>query len=317
MDVMQATGLRFLFAAVILLILIRIFRCQIEIDFGTHVKLVFLSLVLAARFIAFAVGSNSLPMAEFSLLANTVPIYTTAFGCVFLRERSLKKALACAMATAGVITVCLPSFAGNGVISFEQQSRKVIGYSSTLISALANAVALIWLRNLGSISAMWVSLYASVATFLMAAIGAASTENPVVPSISDLGYVALAGMCSVMQLHLPAMACVLTDSSRVAISMTSTVLFSFILQATVQRSAPSSLTYAGAVLVVLAMVLSTFKRSFFRTDGDDEKNALIKTEQPNHNWQRYGTETAIGEPERSRLCKACRLAQQLVIIHRF
>lgn len=76
-------------------------------DGKTHLELVALSAVFASKFLAFSWGSAHLPIAEFSVLANTVPIYTAVLGCVLLRERCVKKALACALVTIGVITVIL------------------------------------------------------------------------------------------------------------------------------------------------------------------------------------------------------------------
>ena len=77
---------------------------------GSHLQLVGLAGVIAVKFIAFAVGSRSVPMAEFSLLTGTVPIYTTLVACCFLKEPCRKKTLAALVATAGIAVACLPTF---------------------------------------------------------------------------------------------------------------------------------------------------------------------------------------------------------------
>lgn len=94
-----------------------------SVDGKTNLELIALSAVFASKFIAFSWGASHLPIAEFSLLANTVPIYTAALGCVLLRQWCLKKALACAFVSIGVVTVLL-SACSNDTASFYRSVGK-------------------------------------------------------------------------------------------------------------------------------------------------------------------------------------------------
>lgn len=78
-------------------------------EFPTNGKMALLSLVLAAKFGAFAFGNNELSGPEFSLIVNTVPIYTALASWLVLGEPvTREKAVACVVATVGIFTVCVP-----------------------------------------------------------------------------------------------------------------------------------------------------------------------------------------------------------------
>lgn len=61
----------------------------------------------------------------------------------------------------------------------------------------------------------------------------------------DVGLICLAALCMLSQALLPAIACSLTQASRVAVAMTFSVVFSFLLQTTVQGVQPTLFAFGG------------------------------------------------------------------------
>lgn len=80
----------------------------------------------------------------------------------------------------------------------------------------------------------------------------------------DLAYVAGSGITGLLSALLPAIACTMAEAGRVAIATTSSVVFSFALQAAVQLRAPTVWALVGAAFIVAAVVCSNLR--FERSD---------------------------------------------------
>ncbi|XP_064459569.1 uncharacterized protein LOC135369906 isoform X2 [Ornithodoros turicata] len=131
------------------------------------------------------------------------------------------------------------------------------GISLTLLSSIANAVVLVWLRRLCDISPLVIAFWASLTTTIMCLpialiLGQLGTWDV----LSDVLYIALAGATCLLSSYLPAVACSLTHAGRVAIAMTSGVIFSFALQAIVQMVAPTPWSLVGGGFIVAAVIIT-------------------------------------------------------------
>ena len=91
----------------------------------------------------------------------------------------------------------------------------------------------------------------------MASFGAVLIGGLSWPGIGEVLLLGVAGFFTLMQTFLPALACAMVEPPKVAISMTSAVVLSFIFQATMRPNAPCAWTCIGAVLVIFAMIINS------------------------------------------------------------
>ncbi|KAL3258982.1 hypothetical protein MRX96_016645 [Rhipicephalus microplus] len=106
-----------------------------------------------------------------------------------------------------------------------------------------------------------VSLWTSVATVVLCVppAGALGQLRHLDTEPLDLAYTAGAGLTALLTALLPTIACTLAEAGRVAIATTSSVVFSFALQAAVQLKAPTPWALVGAGFIVAAVVCSNLK----------------------------------------------------------
>ncbi|OQR67337.1 hypothetical protein BIW11_02219 [Tropilaelaps mercedesae] len=283
---LEVSGLRSLVACAYLIPLILYFRPKPDFGCSQFVELLGVSLVFCIKFATFSIGSTMLPLSEFSLLCNTVPVFTAFFGCALLAERcGLREWLSCIVVMLGVATTFVPNIV-NGVNSSAAASKGTTlteGYFMTVSSALCSATALCWLRRLKEVHSLLITFYACILTgviCMMISIITGQYRPPM--DLHDAILVCLAAFCMLSQALLPAIACTLTQASRVAVAMTFSVVFSFVLQAIVQKSQPTFFAIGGGLLIVVAMIIGN------TPCGNEENQDLLK-EEAMSSGRRYGS----------------------------
>ncbi|XP_077533524.1 solute carrier family 35 member G1-like [Haemaphysalis longicornis] len=252
------SGLRCVGSVLYLLPVIALWRPQLLASKGNRLGLAAVSVVLALRALTFTLGSSALPLAEFSLLINTMPVFAAVFGCTILNERcGARELTAGLLVLCGVVVAFLPS-----MLLASEISAPISGIVVTLSCALFQAMAFVILRRLScQVSPITVAFWTSVATVVLcippsAAMGQLQALDTVP---LDIAYTAGAGLTAVLTALLPAIACTLAEAGRVAIATTSSVIFSFALQAAVQLKAPTPWAVVGAGFIVAAVVCSNLK----------------------------------------------------------
>ncbi|XP_003744630.2 uncharacterized protein LOC100907856 [Galendromus occidentalis] len=288
---LEISGLRSLLACVYLTPLLLYFRPKH--DFGKKMMLETLgvSFVFCVKFVTFSVGSTLLPLSEFSLLCNTVPVFTAFLGCLLLSEKcGFREWMSCLIVMLGVATTFLPRMIGGPPMTEAEAALKTEateGYIVTAVSALSNAMALCWLRRLKEVHSLLVSFYACAITAIVS-MGLSFLFGGYRPptDMRDLLFVALAAFCMLCQALLPAIACSLTQASRVAVAMTFSVVFAFLLEAIFEGVQPSVYALAGGGLIVLAMVVGN------SPCGDEDDQGLLKEEDGLSRNSRYGSMSA-------------------------
>ncbi|OQR69548.1 hypothetical protein BIW11_04351 [Tropilaelaps mercedesae] len=152
---LEVSGLRSLVACGYLIPLILYFRPKHDFGRRHFVELLGVSLVFCVKFTASSIGSTMLPLSEFSLLCNTVPVFTAFFGCALLTERcGLREWLSCIVVMLGVATTFVPNIVSgcNSSAAASKGATLTEGYFITVSSALCSAIALCWLRRLKEVS---------------------------------------------------------------------------------------------------------------------------------------------------------------------
>lgn len=252
------SGLRCVGSVLYLLPVIAFWRPQLLASQGNRLGLAAVSVVLALRALTFTLGSSAMPLAEFSLLINTMPVFAAVFGCSILNERcGARELTAGLLVLCGVVVAFLPS-----MLLAPEISAPISGIAVTLSCALFQAMAFVILRKLScQVSPITVAFWTSVATVILcippsAALGQLRALDTVP---MDIAYTAGAGLTAVLTALLPAIACTLAEAGRVAIATTSSVIFSFALQAAVQLKAPTPWAVVGAGFIVAAVVCSNLK----------------------------------------------------------
>ncbi|KAK8786903.1 hypothetical protein V5799_023320 [Amblyomma americanum] len=252
------SGLRCVCSVLYLLPVIALWRPQLLAEKGHRLGLAAVSVVLALRALTFTLGSSALPLAEFSLLINTMPVFAAIFGCAILEERcGPREMVAGLLVLCGVVVAFLPS-----LLLASDVGASISGIVITLSCALFQAMAFVILRRLScQVSPITVSFWTSVATVVLCIppAGAMGQLRHLDTVPMDLAFTAGAGLTALLTALLPAIACTLAEAGRVAIATTSSVVFSFALQAAVQLKAPTPWAVVGAGFIVAAVVCSNLK----------------------------------------------------------
>ncbi|EEC08152.1 hypothetical protein IscW_ISCW006523 [Ixodes scapularis] len=204
---LAVSGLRSLAAVFYLLPALAFWRPRLWPAPGYRLGLVAVAVVLSFRALTFTLGSVALPLAEFSLLLNTMPLFTAILA--------------------------------DGTSDPNQTS-----YVSPLTVTI------------------WTLLITSVLCLPPAGVMGQLNQIDLIPV--DLAYVAGSGITGLLSALLPAIACTMAEAGRVAIATTSSVVFSFALQAAVQLKAPTVWALVGAAFIVAAVVCSNLR--FERSD---------------------------------------------------
>lgn len=255
---LAVSGLRCVCSVLYLLPVIALWRPQLLADKGHRLGLAAVSVVLALRALTFTLGSSTLPLAEFSLLINTMPVFAAIFGCAILEERCGPREMAAGLLVlCGILVAFLPT-----LLMTPDVGTSISGIVITLACALFQAMAFVILRRLScQVSPITVSLWTSVATVVLCVppAGALGQLRHLDTEPLDLAYTAGAGLTALLTALLPTIACTLAEAGRVAIATTSSVVFSFALQAAVQLKAPTPWALVGAGFIVAAVVCSNLK----------------------------------------------------------
>ncbi|KAH8039839.1 hypothetical protein HPB51_009095 [Rhipicephalus microplus] len=153
----------------------------------------------------------------------------------------------------GILVAFLPT-----LLMTPDVGTSISGIVITLACALFQAMAFVILRRL---SCQAISLWTSVATVVLCVppAGALGQLRHLDTEPLDLAYTAGAGLTALLTALLPTIACTLAEAGRVAIATTSSVVFSFALQAAVQLKAPTPWALVGAGFIVAAVVCSNLK----------------------------------------------------------
>lgn len=287
---LAVSGLRCVCSVLYLLPVIALFRPQLLADKGNRFGLGAVSVVLAMRALTFTLGSATLPLAEFSLLINTMPVFAAIFGCAILEERCGPREMAAGLLVlCGILVAFLPT-----LLLTPDVGTSISGIVITLACAVFQAMAFVILRRLScQVSPITVSFWTSVATVVLCIppAGALGQLRHLDTEPIDLAYTAGAGLTALLTALLPTIACTLAEAGRVAIATTSSVVFSFALQAAVQLRAPTPWAIVGAGFIVAAVVCSNLKwevdlleKLKLKGSGDKEKEALFAVKD-------YGTVT--------------------------
>ncbi|XP_022711533.1 solute carrier family 35 member G2-like isoform X3 [Varroa jacobsoni] len=284
---LEISGLRSLVACVYLVPLLLYFRPKHDFGRSQFVELLGVSLVFCVKFATFSIGSTILPLSEFSLLCNTVPVFTAFLGCVLLAEHcGLREWLSCFVVMLGVATSFVPNLvSGSQMLAAKtfKQTELTGGYVITVTSALSSAIALCWLRRLKEVHSLLIAFYACIITGIICMVTSMLTGQYRPPTDPrDVGLICLAALCMLSQALLPAIACSLTQASRVAVAMTFSVVFSFLLQTTVQGVQPTLFAFGGGFLIIVAMMIGNTPY------GNSEEAELVKAEAIAGS-QRYGS----------------------------
>ncbi|XP_075541202.1 solute carrier family 35 member G1-like [Dermacentor variabilis] len=255
---LAVSGLRCVCSVLYLLPVIALFRPQLLADKGNRIGLAAVSVVLALRALTFTLGSSTLPLAEFSLLINTMPVFAAIFGCAILEERcGPREMTAGLLVLGGILVAFLPT-----LLLTPDVGTSISGIVITLACAIFQAMAFVILRRLScQVSPITVSLWTSVATVVLCVppAGALGQLRHLDTEPLDVAYTAGAGLTALLTALLPTIACTLAEAGRVAIATTSSVVFSFALQAAVQLKAPTPWALVGAGFIVAAVVCSNLK----------------------------------------------------------
>ncbi|XP_077510131.1 uncharacterized protein LOC144121068 isoform X3 [Amblyomma americanum] len=179
-------------------------------------------------------------------------------GCAILEERcGPREMVAGLLVLCGVVVAFLPS-----LLLASDVGASISGIVITLSCALFQAMAFVILRRLScQVSPITVSFWTSVATVVLCIppAGAMGQLRHLDTVPMDLAFTAGAGLTALLTALLPAIACTLAEAGRVAIATTSSVVFSFALQAAVQLKAPTPWAVVGAGFIVAAVVCSNLK----------------------------------------------------------
>ncbi|KAH7957519.1 hypothetical protein HPB52_019717 [Rhipicephalus sanguineus] len=275
---LAVSGLRCVCSVLYLLPVIALWRPQLLADKGHRLGLAAVSVVLAMRALTFTLGSSTLPLAEFSLLINTMPVFAAIFGCAILEERCGPREMAAGLLVlCGILVAFLPT-----LLLTPDVGTSISGIVITLACALFQAMAFVILRRL------------SCQARALGQLRHLDTEP------LDLAYTAGAGLTALLTALLPTIACTLAEAGRVAIATTSSVVFSFALQAAVQLKAPTPWALVGAGFIVAAVVCSNlkwepsvdiFEKLKLKGSGDKDKDPLFVVKD-------YGT-VAVPLPNKS------------------
>ncbi|KAH6934310.1 hypothetical protein HPB50_022902 [Hyalomma asiaticum] len=285
---LAVSGLRCVCSVLYLLPVIALFRPQLLADKGHRFGLGAVSVVLALRALTFTLGSATLPLAEFSLLINTMPVFAAIFGCAILEERCGPREMAAGLLVlCGILVAFLPT-----LLLTPDVGTSISGIVITLACAVFQAMAFVILRrlscqaSLATVSPITVSFWTSVATVVLCIppAGVLGQLRHLDTEPIDLAYTAGAGLTALLTALLPTIACTLAEAGRVAIATTSSVVFSFALQAAVQLRAPTPSAIVGAGFIVAAVVCSNLKwepsvdlleKLKLKGSSDKEKEALF------------------------------------------
>ncbi|KAM7310627.1 solute carrier family 35 member G1 [Ixodes scapularis] len=260
---LAVSGLRSLAAVFYLLPALAFWRPRLWPAPGYRLGLVAVAVVLSFRALTFTLGSVALPLAEFSLLLNTMPLFTAILGCSLLGEKCGPREIASGLLVLfGAAVAFLPT-----LIMSSDATTSAVGIVVTLGCAFCQALSFVILRKLSDqvsplTVTIWTLLITSVLCLPPAGVMGQLNQIDLIPV--DLAYVAGSGITGLLSALLPAIACTMAEAGRVAIATTSSVVFSFALQAAVQLRAPTVWALVGAAFIVAAVVCSNLR--FERSD---------------------------------------------------
>ncbi|KAG0422664.1 hypothetical protein HPB47_001523 [Ixodes persulcatus] len=260
---LAVSGLRSLAAVFYLLPALAFWRPRLWPAPGYRLGLVAVAVVLSCRALTFTLGSVALPLAEFSLLLNTMPLFTAILGCSLLGEKCGPREIASGLLVLfGAAVAFLPT-----LIMSPDATTSAVGIVVTLGCAFCQALSFVILRKLSDqvsplTVTIWTLLITSVLCLPPAGVMGQLSQIDTLPV--DLAYVAGSGITGLLSALLPAIACTMAEAGRVAIATTSSVVFSFALQAAVQLKAPTVWALVGAAFIVAAVVCSNLR--FERSD---------------------------------------------------
>lgn len=269
---LAVSGLRSTCAVFYVLPALAFWRPRLWPAAGSRLGLVAVAVVLSFRALTFTLGSVALPLAEFSLLLNTMPLFTAILGCSALGERCGAREIASGVLVLfGAAVAFLPT-----LLLSPDATTSAVGIVVTLGCAFCQALSFVILRRMSTqVSPLTVTIWTMVITSAMclppACVMGQLKHIDAIPL--DLAYVAGSGITGLLSALLPAIACTLTEAGRVAIATTSSVVFSFALQAAVQLKAPTPWALVGAAFIVAAVVCSNL-----RFERSDVKQTLTANE---------------------------------------
>ncbi|CAN7988133.1 unnamed protein product, partial [Ixodes pacificus] len=184
-------------------------------------------------------------------------------GCSLLGEKCGPREIASGLLVLfGAAVAFLPT-----LIMSPDATTSAVGIVVTLGCAFCQALSFVILRKLSDqvsplTVTIWTLLITSVLCLPPAGVMGQLSQIDTLPV--DLAYVAGSGITGLLSALLPAIACTMAEAGRVAIATTSSVVFSFALQAAVQLKAPTVWALVGAAFIVAAVVCSNLR--FERSD---------------------------------------------------
>lgn len=196
-------------------------------------------------------GFVNLPIAEASLLFYSTPIFTIIIGHLFLKELcGSTEIISTLLSVCGVCIVCVPEF------SFHYSTSTVRGVVGCLVGALAQAIALAFIRKITQIPPFIVSFWwAAVGILFSAGLGGTLREIEIwqcgweamcLATIAVVGFVSEISLVSALKS---------TDAVIVSLALTSEIIWAFILQFFVCNEVPSLTTIIGGAVIGISLLI--------------------------------------------------------------
>ena len=205
-------------------------------------------------------GFVYLPIAEASLLFYSTPIFTIIIGYLFLREScGLTEIISTILSVSGVFIVCYPQFSHNYTTS------TVIGITGSLVGALAQAIALVFVRKITEIPPFVVSFWWSIVGMLFSSAISiifkdiktwqCGWEAVCLVLIAAVGFISEVSLVSALKS---------TDAVIVSLALTTEIIWAFLLQYFLIMETPTLITVTGGILIGISLLLSVVIKIAFR-----------------------------------------------------
>ncbi|XP_013783001.2 uncharacterized protein LOC106467220 [Limulus polyphemus] len=261
-DSLTPTGiaaLRSIGQMVFLLPLLTMKENPIWFDRLTNMELFASSLVGGIGTLGFYYGYYYLPIAEAAVIYYSMPLYTTIIGCLVLRERcSVLKILSLILTLGGVLLVLLPEVMGVKEWKHFSHSQLTLGVVMTIVGAMGDAILLVWTRRLSNLPYLSVNFWWAIIGALLCLVITIATDSPLTWRCGWDGVLLLSlSILDLIAVITTVLALKCIDSGNVSIVFTTEIIFSILLQKFAQREAPSFLIITGAVLIIIAVTITT------------------------------------------------------------
>lgn len=196
-------------------------------------------------------GFVYLSISEASLLFYSTPIFTIIIGHLFLKEScGLTEIVSTILSACGVFIVCYPQF------SLSYTASTIAGVAGSLTGALAQAIALVFVRKITEIPPFVVSFWwAVVGVAFSSSLGVIFNDMKVwrcgweavcLVAIAVVGFISEVSLVSALKS---------TDAVIVSLALTTEIIWAFLLQCFLIMEIPSFMTVIGGVLIGISLLL--------------------------------------------------------------